>query len=122
MLTGLELLKWLINESLCANQSIAVHCCIHVFLLFSLQIFALKTQSTTILLLSGRKVHNGQGLLDHITSTAVICYNVLRIPVHGLKRDQEYSTMVVAYNNNTSLKSKKVYFCKLIVITSFLHT
>ena len=50
------------------------------------------------------------------------CYNVLRIPVYGLKRDQEYSTTVVAYNNNTSLKSKKVYFCKLIVITSFLHT
>ena len=50
------------------------------------------------------------------------CYRLLKIPVYGLKRDREYSTMVVAYNHDTSLKSDKVYFCKLIILTSFSHT
>jgi len=41
------------------------------------------------------------------------CHGLLRVPVYSLKRDENYITMVVAFNHDISLKSKTTYFCKL---------
>lgn len=44
------------------------------------------------------------------------CEKILDVTAHGLQRSQHYTASIVAYNDDISLKSKKIDLCKYMCI------
>ena len=49
------------------------------------------------------------------------CEGTLDVPVYGLRRAQHYTASIVVYNDNISLKSKKINLCELLIIIIIVH-
>lgn len=47
--------------------------------------------------------------------TVSSCERILEVTTYGLRRSQHYTATIVAYNENISLKSKKIDLCKYTI-------